>query len=171
MRARNMEERGSAVKWKFGFVNAASTGRFDETPPGEQNSKEMIEPHQRATLIPNDPGVSWLHVLSARFVGPFLQAGKDASLAIVVQTITPQSLAHAHLRGIVEVSSRSSLPVVFEFAGVVNMETREISIHQTQPDKIYGGQVSENGRVMTLRETGHSKPMHLVHEETLERLI
>ena len=131
----------------------------------------MIEPHQRAALIPNDPGVSWAHLLRARFVGPFAQAGSGASLAIVVQAVAQRSQEHADLRGLVEVSSRSSLPVVFEFVGAVNLETREISIRQAQPDRIYGGHISENGRVMTLREAGHSKPIHLVHEETLARLV
>jgi len=104
-------------------------------------------------------------------VGPFAQAGRDASLAIVVQAVAQQNQGHAHLRGLVEISSRSSLPVVFEFAGLLNLQTREVSIHQTQPDKIYDGQLSENGRVMTLREAGRSKPMHLVHEETLAQLV
>jgi hypothetical protein len=122
-------------------------------------------------MIPNEPGVSWPQVLRARFVGPFTQAGRDVSLAVVVQTIVQQSQDHAHLSGLVEVSSRSSLPVVFEFAGALNLETHEISIHQTQPDKIYAGQVSENGRVMALREAGRSKLIHLVHEETLEKLV
>ena len=166
-----MEERASAVKWKFSFVNAPSSGRFVKTPRANRIQKEMIEPHQRAALIPNDPGASWTQFLRARFVGPLSQAGRDASLAIVVQTIVQQSQEHAHLRGLVEVSSRSSLPVVFEFAGLLNLQTREVSIHQTQPDKIYDGQLSENGRVMTLREAGRSKPMHLVHEETLAQLV
>jgi hypothetical protein len=171
MRARNMEERGSAVKWKFWFVNAPGAGGFDERAPRQQNSDEMIEPHQRAALIPNDPGVSWSHFLTARFAGAFPQAGRGATLAIVVQTVVPPIQGHAGVCGLVEVSSRSSLPVVYGFTGVLNLETREISIHQTQPDKIYTGQISENGRVMTLREAGGSKPIHLVHEETLAQLV
>lgn len=131
----------------------------------------MIEPHQRAALIPNDPGVSWPHFLSARFVGPLPRSGRAATLAIVVQTIVQQSPEHASLRGLVEISSRSSLPVVFEFVGALNLETREISIRQAQPEKIYGGRISENGRVMTLCEAGHSKPIPLVHEETLAQLV
>jgi hypothetical protein len=131
----------------------------------------MIELHQRATLIPNASGVSWTQYLTARFAGPFPQAGRGAELAIVVQTIVQPIQQHAGLCGLVEVSSRASLPVVYGFTGVVNLETREISIHQTQPDKIYTGQLSENGRVMTLRETGHSKPIHLVHEDTLAQLV
>lgn len=120
-------------------------------------------------MIPNDPGVSWLHFLTGRFVGTSARSG--ASLAIVVQAFGQQDLGNAGLRGLVEVSSRSSLPVVFEFTGALNLETREITIHQTQPDKIYSGQISENGRVMTLRESGHAKPIHLVHEETLAQLV
>jgi hypothetical protein len=71
----------------------------------------------------------------------------------------------------VEVSSLASLPVVFEFAGILNLETREITIRQAQPDKTYDGRISENGRVMTLHEAGRPKPLHLVHEQTLEELI
>jgi len=133
----------------------------------------MIQPHQRAALIPNDPGVSWLHFLTGRFVGSTARsaAGPGASLAIVVQAFAQQDLGNAGLRGLVEVSSRSSLPVVFEFTGALNLETREISIHQTHPENTYSGQISENGRVMTLREAGHPKPIHLVHEETLAQLV
>jgi len=133
----------------------------------------MIQPHQRAALIPNDPGMNWLQFLTGRFVGSTARsaAGPGASLAIVVQAFGQQDLGNAGLRGLVEVSLRSSLPVVFEFTGALNLETREITIRQIQPDKIYSGQISENGRVMTLREAGHPKPIHLVHEETLAQLV
>jgi hypothetical protein len=131
----------------------------------------MFEPHQRAALMPNQPGVSWHHFLSGRFVGSLPQAGRDASLGIMVQSIEQQSQEHADIRGFLERSSGSSLPVVSEFVGVLNLESREISIHQAQPEKIYGGQISENGRVMVLRESGHSKAIHLVHEETLARFL
>jgi hypothetical protein len=148
-------------------------------PPGDlsahpaQNGiqKKMIAPHQRAALIPNDPGVIWTQFLGARFVGQMPQTGRDASLAVVVQSVERQSPEHAHLRGLIEISSHSSLPVVFEFVAVLNLETREITIRQGQPDLIYSGQFSENGRVMTLRQAGHSKPLHLVHEETLANLV
>ena len=146
-------------------------GELTKSPRANRIPKEMIEPHQRAALIPNGPGVSWTQFLAARFAGPWPQGGRGAELAIVVQTIVRPIQEHAGLSGLVEVSSRSSLPVVFGFTGVLNLETREISIHQTEPDKIYTGQLSENGRVMTLREAGHSKPIHLVHEETLAQLI
>lgn len=131
----------------------------------------MIQPHQRAALIPNDPRVSWTAFLGGRFVGALPSAGRDASLAIVPQALAHQDLQFAQLRGLVEVSSRSSLPVVFQFAAILNLETREITIRQAQPDKTYEGQLSENGRVMTLREPGQPKPIHLVHEETLAQLV
>jgi hypothetical protein len=166
-----MEERGSPVKWKFSFVNAPSAGRFVKTTRPNSIHHEMIQPHQRAALIPNDPSVSWTGFLGGRFIGSLTSAGREASLAIVVQAFAHQGPEHAHLRGLVEVSSRSSLPVVFEFAAVLNLETREISIRQSQPGKTYEGQISENGRVMTLREPGRPKPIHLVHEETLAQLL
>jgi hypothetical protein len=88
-----------------------------------------------------------------------------------VQTIEQQSQEHAEIRGILEQSSGSSLPVVSEFVGVLNLESLEISIQQTQPEKIYSGQISENGRVITLWQTGQSKPIHLVHDETLVQFV
>jgi hypothetical protein len=131
----------------------------------------MLEPHKRATLIPNEPGVSWHHFLRGRFLGPFPQAGRDASLAILVQSIQQQSQEHAEIRGFTEQASGSSLPVVSEFVGVLNVESREISIHQIQPEKIFSGQISENGRVIVLRQSGDSKPVNLVHEETLAQFL
>jgi hypothetical protein len=171
MRARNMEERACPVKWKFSFVNSPSAGRFVKNTGPNRIPHEMIQPHQRAALIPNDPRVSWTGFLGGRFVGALPTAGRDASLAIVVQAFAHQGPEHAQLRGLVEVSSRSSLPVVFEFAAVLNLETREITIRQAEPDKTYEGQISENGRVMTLREPGRPKPIYLVHEETLAQLV
>jgi hypothetical protein len=61
--------------------------------------------------------------------------------------------------------------VIFPFDGVLNLETREISIHQAHPEKSWAGQISANGRVMVLQETSQAKPIHLVHEETLAQLI
>ena len=98
-------------------------------------------------------------------------SGKNSSLGIVVQSIEQQSQEHAEFRGLVEMSSGSSLPVVSEFVGVLNLETREIAIQQTQPEKNYGGRISENGRVIVLRQAGQAKPIHLVHEETLKRFV
>jgi hypothetical protein len=70
-----------------------------------------------------------------------------------------------------ELSLGSSLPIVSEFVGVLNLENREISIRQLQPERNYAGQISENGRVILLREVGQPKPIHLIHEETLAQLV
>ncbi len=125
----------------------------------------MLQPHQRAALIQNDPGVSWPQFLGARFVQ------SDGSFAVVVQGVVQKSQAHCELKGLIEISSNGSLPVIFTFDGVLNLETREISIHQAQPEKAWSGQISENGRVMTLSAAGQAKPIHLIHEQTLEQLI
>ena len=126
---------------------------------------EMIQPHQRAALIPNEPGVSWLSFLGARFVEA------SGELAVAVQNMEQKSQGHFELTGLIELSSGGSLPVVYPFTGVLNLETREISIQQTQPAKHWSGPLSENGRVMTLLEVGQAKPVHLVHEPTLEQLV
>lgn len=131
----------------------------------------MLEPHQRAALFPNEPGVQWHHFLVGRFIGPSPRAGKNTSLAVVTHTIEQQSSIHATLRGLLEVSSGDSLPIVSEFVGELNLETREISIHQAQSDTHYTGRFSDNGRVLVLGETGGSKSAHLVHEETLAKFV
>jgi len=82
-----------------------------------------------------------------------------------------KSLVHSDLKGLIELSSGASLPVIFQFDGVLNLETREISIQQAHPEKSWAGQISTNGRVMVLQEVGRAKPIHLVHEETLDQLI
>jgi hypothetical protein len=125
----------------------------------------MFQPHQRAALIPNGPGVKWPQWLGA----PFVQPG--GSFAVVVQGLVQRGQEHLDLKGLIEISSGASLPVIFPFDGVLNLETREISIHQAQPEKSWSGQISANGRVMTLQEAGQAKPIHLVHEQTLDELI
>jgi hypothetical protein len=125
----------------------------------------MLQPYQRAALIPNEPGVTWAHFLSTRFVQ------SDGSFALVMQGIVQKSQAHCDLVGLIEISSGGSLPVIFTFQGVLNLESREISIHQAQPEKAWSGQISTNGRVITLFAAGQAKPIHLVHEQTLEQLI
>jgi len=137
----------------------------------------MLATHQRAAWIPNEPNVAWHHFILSRFVGRLPGRDWDAILAVVVHTISQQSETHAELRGTTEYASGSSLPVVFEFAGSLLLDSREISIdelHLNQPRRNYSGQFSENGRVMALRsrigggET--SKEFHLIHEATLARL-
>ena len=85
----------------------------------------MLQPHQRAALIPSEPHVQWHQFLGSRFVA------SDTGFAIVVQGITQQSPEHADLNGLIEVSSSESLPVIFEFTGMLNLKTHEISIQQT----------------------------------------
>jgi len=123
----------------------------------------MIEPHQRAALIPNSRGVLWHTFLRERFLG--------TSFGILIQSIEQQTQEHADLHGLVEHSFGRSLPVVSDFSGALNIETREITIHETQHDRHYAGQFSENGRVLTLRQQGEAKPLHLVHDETLRDLL
>ena len=127
----------------------------------------MIHPHQRAALIPNAQGVVWTQFL----VGRFVRLLADGSFAVVLQSIVQKSQGHAELNGLIEFSSGTSLPVVFAIDGVLNLETREVSIHQAHPEKRWEGQLSENGRVMMLHEVGQTKPIHLVHEPTLEQLV
>jgi hypothetical protein len=127
----------------------------------------MLQPHQRAALIPNEQGVIWTRFLDSRFVQPVA----SGSFAVLIQSIVQKSNVDADLKGLLEISSGSSLPVVFAFDGGLNLEAREISIHQLHPEKRWDGQVSENGRVMLLREPGQTKPIHLVHESTLEQLV
>ncbi|MEP6668309.1 MAG: hypothetical protein ABJF10_04105 [Chthoniobacter sp.] len=124
----------------------------------------MLQPHQRAAQIPNEPGVSWLAFLGGRFV----EASGD--FAVVVQRMA-QSPTHSDLEGLIELSSGGSLPVVYAFTGVLKLEFREISLQQTHPEKRWDGQLSENGRVMTLHEAGRTKAIHLVHEMTLEQFL
>ncbi len=125
----------------------------------------MLQPHQRAALIPNEPGVHWTQFLGARF------AQSSGSFAVVVQSMLQMSQDHSDLKGMIEITSGGSLPVIFSFDGVLNLETREISIQQTHPKKAWSGQISANGRVLELREAGQAKAIHLVHEETLAQLL
>ena len=125
----------------------------------------------------NEPNVAWHHFLRSRFAGRLPAREGGAGVAVVVQAIVQQSETHAELRGCLEYFSDPSLPVVFEFVASLHVETREISIHEphpNQPERTYSGQLSENGRVMTLRailaEGRTSKPFHLIHEETLAEL-
>ena len=131
----------------------------------------MLELHTRAALTPSQPRVSWHSFIKSRFIDTLHHGKGDQSLAVVVQSIQQQSQTVAEIRGLMELSLGSSLPVVSEFVGVLNLENREISIRQTQPERNYAGQVSENGRVIVLREAGQSRPIHLIHEETLTQLV
>jgi hypothetical protein len=113
----------------------------------------------------------WHSFLTSRFVESLQSKGKSVSLAIVVRTIQQQSQILANIHGLIELSSGLSLPVISDFVGQLNLESRELSIHQAHPQIAWNGQISENGRVMLLREAGPSKPIHLVHEQTLAQLV
>ena len=141
------------------------------------SSGRMLAIHQRAAWIPNDPGVPWHHFIRSRFIGRLPDRGRDASLAVVVHTVTQQSETHAELRGMMEYTVDASLPVLFEFAGSLALDTREISlqeVHLHQPGRECTGHYSENGRVMTLRLISGggnpSKTFSLIHEGTLALL-
>jgi len=131
----------------------------------------MLEPYERAALIPAEPGVPWHSFLKSRFVESSRTNGKALSLAIVVQAVQQQSHVHADIVGLVELYSGSALPVVLGFVGQLNLENREFSIRQDQSGKNFTGKISENGLVMTLHEMGSSKPIYLVHEPTLAQLV
>jgi hypothetical protein len=136
----------------------------------------MLEDHQRAAQIPNEPNVTWHQFLMARFVGGLPEGKAGAFLALAVQRITQQSATHAEIAGLLEYGSGASLPVVVECNGTIDLETRDISIHESTADpKSFVGRVSKNGRVITLHLSSgsgsKSKPVHLVHEETLAQLV
>jgi hypothetical protein len=114
--------------------------------------------------------VSWHQFLASRFVGRLPNLGRETSLGISVRAIQQQGPEHAEIHGFLEQSSGSSLPVVSEFVGVLNLETREITIDHPHLEATYHGRISENGRVMILRQGAQSKPIYLVHEETLAEL-
>jgi hypothetical protein len=129
----------------------------------------MLEPHQRAQWLTNNPGVTWQHFVRSRFIGPSPER-RGATLGVVVQNATQESEIHAELRGLLELSTSQSLPIVHEFVASIDLVTRDLSIEGSN-GSFYSGQFSENGRVLTLRTQlpggGTSRPFHLVHEATL----
>ncbi|EDY16439.1 hypothetical protein CfE428DRAFT_6058 [Chthoniobacter flavus Ellin428] len=122
-------------------------------------------------MIPNEPGTPWYSFLKSRFIEAQPPSGKGPLLSLVIQTIQQQSPVLADIQGLVELSLGSALPVVSAFVGQLNLETRDFSIRQDQSAKIFSGQLSDNGRVMVLREAGQAKQIHLVHEATLAQLL
>jgi hypothetical protein len=137
----------------------------------------MLDLHKRAGWVANDPNVAWHHFLRSRFTGRPPGRDRTASVTVLIHTIAQQSESDAGLRGLIEYTWDASVPVVFEFTGSLLPDTRELSIeelHPGQPGRIYSGQLSENGRVMTLREQlpggGTSKAFHLIDEGTLALL-
>ena len=143
---------------------------------GRGGMSSMLQIHGRAALIPIEPSAHWYRFLLSRFIGTSPGGTNDASLALVVQSVSQQSATHAGLSGLMEYGSGVSLPVVFECSGTVDLETREIAIHESNQGKnSYTGSFSENGRVITLCSVSSagqkSKPLHLIHEKTLTKLL
>lgn len=157
----------------------------------------MLDIHQRAAWIENEPHIEWHHFLRSRFAGGLPGRG-GAELVVAVQTVVQQSEIQAELRGSMEYfPERGALPVVFDFVGSVQLDNREVILRemhshgqavqlrapalqaqeQAHDGRIYAGQISENGRVMTLQavaadgRTAQSKPFHLIHEDTLAELL
>lgn len=126
----------------------------------------MIEPHTRAAYVQNQPTEQWYHFLVARFVGSLKRAGW---FAVLVRGAVQRGPAEAEISGILEQADQTSLPVVLDFVGSVNLETREVVISDSNEGR-YRGQFSANGRVMTLRKDGTGQELRLVHEETLRYL-
>ncbi len=155
----------------------AATDFLDHQAREGFHSTSMLELHQRAAWIVNEPNVEWHHLLRSRFVGQLPAREGGTGIAVVVQSIVQQSEAQAELRGCMEYFSGRSLPVVFDFVGSLQIETRELVIREPRPnlpERTYSGQLSENGRVMTLHahlpEGRTSKPIHLIHDDTLAEL-
>ena len=138
----------------------------------------MLEDHERAARMPNETNVTWHHFVSSRFIGQASRKAGGTSLAIDIQSVALVSYLDAELRGLLEYSTTSALPVVFEFTGTLNLETRDVFInnaHEGDPERSYAGSFSENGRVLTLRSLAPgeppSKPLQLIHEGTLQELF
>lgn len=137
----------------------------------------MLETHQRAAWITNEPHLAWYHFLQARFAGRLPTREGGTEIATAIHSLIQRSESHAELHGSMEYGSSIS-PVIYDFTGSLDLYSREIVIHephQNQPERQYTGQISENGRVMTLHITAPdgrvtSKPIYLVHEPTLATL-
>jgi hypothetical protein len=132
----------------------------------------MLADYQRAAIMKNSEGVSWLQFVQSRFTGRF--GREDAVLTIDVQALTQRSDCHAELRGVVEHSANTALPVATEFIATLEFANREVRINTGRASAFFG-QLSENGRVLTLfsDDKGFSptKPLHLIHEGTSEELF
>ena len=138
----------------------------------------MLEDHERAAMMPNEGNTTWHYFIRSRFIGCENERAGGTSLAVDITNATLESPSHAAITGLLEYSTNSSLPVVFSFAGIVDLETREVRIDDSQsenPARSYTGSFSENGRRLTLRlhmpGKTPSKQLHLVHEATLAELF
>ena len=131
----------------------------------------MLEDHQRAALMPNAANVTWAHFVQARFVAE----DRKTAFAVEIQEVALQSPIHASVKGMLEHGSRGSLPVVLEFTGTLDLESRELTIRDLSHTQTYAGRFSENGRVLTVESTtrgrGTARPMYLIHEGTRQELF
>ena len=137
----------------------------------------MLEDHQRAAMMTNEGNVTWHQFVRSRFIGQRSNRS-DTFLTVDIQGVSLQSSSHAVLQGLLEYSADSSLPVVFEFVGTLDLDSREVLIHSGQednPERSYEGRFSENGRVLELRMRtpgkSRSKPLHLINETTIRELF
>ncbi|MHA3774579.1 lysozyme inhibitor LprI family protein [Verrucomicrobiota bacterium sgz303538] len=137
----------------------------------------MLEDHQRAARMSNEGKATWHNFVRSRFVGQRSDRNGTTSVTIDIQSVSLESSSHAELQGLLEYSADSALPVVFEFIGTLDLETREVLIdnHENNPERRYSGRFSENGRVLELRsrEPGkaQAKQLHLIHEATISELF
>lgn len=138
----------------------------------------MLEDHERAAMMPNEGNITWHYFIRSRFIGREMERAGRTSLTVDITTATLESHSHVAISGLLEYSTSSSLPVVFAFAGTVDLETREVRIDDGQseyPARSYVGSFSENGRRLTLRlhvpGKTPSRQLHLVHEATLAELF
>jgi hypothetical protein len=131
----------------------------------------MLEDHQRAALMPNTANLTWAHFVRARFVAE----DRKTAFAVEILEVALQSPIDATVKGMLEQGARGSLPVVYEFLGTLDLESRELTIRDQADAQSYAGRFSENGRVLTLELTtggrGTGRPMHLIHEGTRQELF
>jgi hypothetical protein len=153
----------------------------------------MLDTYQRAAWIENEPHVAWYDFLVSRFAGHLPGRGGGQELVVAVQTAAQRTELQAEMRGTLEYYlERGALPVVFDFVGSLQLDTREVILRELPANtlavqlqapapselegRFYAGQISENGRVMSLQavaadgRTAKSKPFHLIHEGTLSEL-
>lgn len=137
----------------------------------------MLEDHQRAARMSNEGNATWHSFVRSRFVGRRSDRSGTTSVTIDIQSASLESSSHAELQGLLEYSADTALPVVFEFIGTLDLETREVLIdnHENSPERRYSGRFSENGRVLelTLQAPGkaQAKQLHLIHEPTIGELF
>src|SRR5688500_8066012 len=106
----------------------------------------MLQDHERAALMANDANVPWHHFVASRVLGPPERGGRVLNLEVTAAA--QASAAHAQFRGLLEYSTNSSLPVVLEFLGTIDLENREVRLEgaqNTDPAHSYVGSFSENG--------------------------